>query len=331
MPKTPQHFNIMIVAQRGRLEYEACVFAASLRQKSPGFQGRFIVAEPQSGDRWDFNPGISDPAVRSLLLNHGAEIVPFENVHFGQSYPNGNKIEALKTLPAGEPFVFFDTDTLITDELTDVPFDFDRPSASNKVTNTWPAVELYGPTVRETWRSLYRKFDLDFRASQNKGEVKGHWKRYLYFNAGYFYYKCPQIFGDKFLDYAVQIRDDAPEELVCQTLDPWLDQVALPLVIHALGGGRDTLDPGFLDGKTTCHYRFLPLLYARESDKVIQTLEEVLAPNPIKKVVKGYDPIKRMVFQKRGHKARALFDQNDLPRKEGYMRKILKENKLWLR
>ena len=42
-------------------------------------------------------------------------------------------------------------------------------------------------------------------------------------------------------------RDDAPPELVCQSLDPWLDQVALPLVIHALGGGRETIPAGYLE------------------------------------------------------------------------------------
>ena len=39
--------------------------------------------------------------------------------------------------------MFFDTDTLILDELMDVPFAFDRPSASNKVEGTWPEIELY--------------------------------------------------------------------------------------------------------------------------------------------------------------------------------------------
>jgi hypothetical protein len=46
-----------------------------------------------------------------------------------------------------------------------------------------------------------------------------------------------------------------------------LDQVALPLVIHGLGGGRDALPSGFLDGTHSCHYRLMPLLFARESPK----------------------------------------------------------------
>ena len=92
--------------------------------------------------------------------------------------------------------------------------------------------------------------------------------------------------------------------------------MALPFVIHALGGGRDTLPDGLLDGAVTCHYRLLPLLYARESDHAVAVLEHVTAPNKVKKVLKNYDPIKRMIYQGRGIKARALFDWANMPRKE---------------
>jgi len=121
------------------------------------------------------------------------------------------------------------------------------------------------------------------------------------------------------------------DELACQAIYPWLDQIVLPLVIHGLGGGRDALPTGYLDGSISCHYRLMPLLYARESDAVMQVLEEVSAPNKIKKVLKQYDPFKRMIYQNRGHKARALFDRNHLPRKEQAIRNTLKKNGYWLR
>jgi hypothetical protein len=88
------------------------------------------------------------------------------------------------------------------------------------------------------------------------------------------------VFGSRFLEIARGIRDDPPPELVCQSLDPWLDQVALPLVIHDLGGGRDALAPGWLDGSHSCHYRLLPLLYAREADRGGRCPGTVAAPQP---------------------------------------------------
>ncbi|MCZ4350993.1 hypothetical protein O4H61_00550 [Roseovarius aestuarii] len=325
------NFNVMIIAQGGRLQYEAVLFCASLRANCPDFAGRLIIAEPQPGPLWQNDPRIRGDETRELLHSFDAEIVPFENRHFGQSYAYGNKIEALSILPAGEPFVFFDTDTLITGDLTQVPFDFDRPSASLRREGTWPQPELYGPGYADTWKSLYDKFGLEFETSLDLSQPDEYWKRYLYFNAGFFYYKCPQEFGQRFLDYALAIRDDAPPELVCQELDPWLDQVALPLVIHALGGGRDTLPSGYLDGDVSCHYRLLPLLYARESDRVVEVLHDITAPNRVKKVLKEYDPIKRMIYQGRGMKVRDLFDQNDLPRREQAIRNKIKRNGFWMR
>jgi hypothetical protein len=234
-------------------------------------------------------------------------------------------------LPEGEPFVFFDSDTLILGDLTEVPFDFDRPSASRRVEGTWPRIELYGPGYTATWKALYDRFGIDFESSLDPTQPDEYWRRYLYFNAGFFFYRCPRVFGTRLLEIARTIHDDPPPELVCQSLDPWLDQVALPLVIHELGGSRDALEPGWLDGSHSCHYRVLPMLYAREADGVVEVLETVTAPNRIKKVLKGYEPMKRMVFQGKGAKARALFDREDLPRKEQAIRNTLKREKLWLR
>ncbi len=326
-----QVFNVVVAGQNGRLMYEAALFAASLRAKSPKFAGKLYVAEPAPGPRWEKDPRIGNPDVRALLEDLGAEILPFETPVFGEPYAYGNKIELLSSLPADEPFVFFDTDTLIMDELSTVPFDFDRPSASLRVEGTWPIPPLYGPQYTGIWKALYDRFELDFESSLDLSQPDEYWRRYLYFNAGFFYYRCPKVFGDLFLEYARSVSDNPPDELACQAIYPWLDQIVLPLVIHGLGGGRDALPNGYLDGSVSCHYRLMPLLYARESDAVVQVLEEVSAPNKIKKVLKQYDPFKRMIYQNRGHKARALFDQAHLPRKEQAIRNTLKKNGYWLR
>lgn len=329
--KQTSPYNIMVVGQGGRLQYEAIIFAASFRAHSPDFSGRLIVAEPQPGPLWKNDPRIRGDDTREILARFEVEIIPFENKHFGQPYPYGNKIEALFALPKGEPFVFFDTDTIFTGDISRVPFDFTRPSASLRREGTWPQLELYGPGYTAIWKSLYDKFDLEFESSLDTSWPEEYWQRYLYFNAGYFFYKCPHEFGARFLEYALAIRDTPPPELVVQEMDPWLDQIALPLVIHALGGGKHTIPEGLLDGDVTCHYRVLPLLYARETDRVVEVLEEVTAPNWIKKVLKKYDPMKRMIYQGRGHKVRALFDRENLPRKERAIRNTIKRNGFWMR
>ena len=114
-------------------------------------------------------------------------------------------------------------------------------------------------------------------------------------------------------------------------MNPWLDQVALPLVIHALGGTRPGPELAGMDGDLTCHYRTLPLLYARESDLAVQVLEEVSGQNTVKKVVKDYEPFRRMIYQGKGEAARALFDRANLPVREQAIRNALKREGLWLR
>ena len=329
-PKT-QSFNIMMVGQGGRLQFEALLQVATLRHTNPDFKGRVIIAEPQNNHRWDADPRMANNDVREALVALGAEIVPFENQIFGCGYPYGNKIEALQVLPEGEPFLFLDTDTLITGDLSKVPFDFDRPTASMKRENTWPQQELYGPGYNQIWGSLYHKFGLDFESSLDTSYPDEYWRRYLYFNAGFFYFRCPKEFGDRFLEYARLIRDEPPEELVCQEMKPWLDQVALPLTIHSFGGGRVPEVSDMMDHEVTCHYRVLPLLYARERDEVVRILEEAAAPNKLKKVLKQYEPIRRMVYQRKGHKVREMFDREKLPRREQAIRNQIKRAKLWMR
>ncbi|HBU16754.1 MAG TPA: hypothetical protein DEF16_19765 [Gemmobacter sp.] len=325
-----QNFNLLAVVQSGRLAAEAVVLAASLRHTSPGFAGRLILAEPQPGPLWPDDPRLTDPATRALLADLGAEILPFDSRAFGAAYPYGNKIEALGILPDA-PFLFLDTDTLITGDLSQIPFDFSKPSASMRREGTWPQTELYGPGYSAIWQSLYTRFGLDFASSLDLSQPDEYWRRYLYFNAGWFFHHSPRTFGTRFLQMARSIHDDPPKELDLQVLDPWLDQIALPLVIHSLGGGRPGPALAGLDGDVTCHYRSLSLLYARESDRAVEVLEAVCAPRKVKQVLKEHEPYRKLVYQGKGHKARALFDRANLPRKEQAIRNQLKKNGFWFR
>lgn len=333
MPKTPparQSFNIVAVAQAGRLQYEAVLLAASLRRFDPDFPGRLFLAEPQPGPLWPQDPRVPPGALRDLLESMGATFLPFESRAFGSSYPHGNKIEALAALP-DEPFLFLDTDTLITAAFDQVRFDFDRPSASMRRQGTWPQIELYGPGFAEIWGALYRRFGLDMVPTLDLSQPEEYWQRYMYFNAGWFFHRSPQAFGSRYLDWAVEIRDNPPPELVLQEMNPWLDQVVLPLVLHSFGGGRPGPALAGLDGVVTCHYRFLPLLYACETDAVVEALEDVAARKEVRKVLRDYEPVRRMVYQGKGRKVRAMFDRSDLPRRDHVIRNAIKREGLWLR
>ena len=324
-------FNILCIGQSGRLQYEAVLLAASLRLKSPSFAGRLLIATPRPGPLWaGQNPQITDPATLDLLADLGAEIIPFDSRAFGAAYPHGNKIEALAHIP-DEPFLFLDTDTIITGDISTLTPDFSRPTASMKREGTWPQIELYGPDYDEIWGALYRRFGLDFASSLDPSQPDGYWQRYLYFNAGWFLHESPRRFGDLFLRFATEIARDPGPELACQSLDPWLDQIALPLVIHALGGGRPTPDLAGLDGALTCHWRILPLFFARESDEAVATMLDIAADARVKSILIAYPPFKKMLYKGQGLEVRALFDRASLPRKEQAIRNAIKRVGLWVR
>ncbi len=319
-----QTFDIAIVAQAGRLTYEAVLFAASLRYSAPNFSGRLLVGEPKPGPLWPKDPRIDDTEARELLKRLGATIVPFDCHHFGAGYPNGNKVEMLAALEPDRPFIFFDSDTMITGPIERVPFDFDRPSASMAREDTWPKPPLYGPGYADIWRAVYDRFGVAFEPTLDLSEPEGYWKRYMYFNAGWFFYRCAPTFAEAMIHKMVSLRDVPMPELVCQAIYPWLDQIALPVTIAELGGGRPCPDLGGLDGDISLHWRALPLLYARASDDTLALLAEIVAPNRIKKVLKTYEPFRRMVFQNRGRRVRGLFDQNRLPTQEKFLRNRIK-------
>ncbi|MEI6097689.1 MAG: hypothetical protein WCS20_05185 [Alphaproteobacteria bacterium] len=140
------------------------LLAASFRSFNPAFQGKLFVAEPQPSPLWPEDPRITSTAIRSLLTDLGASFLPFENRAFGAGYPYGNNIEALAALP-DEPFVFLDSDTLITGSFDDLGFDFARPTASMRRKATWPVLGLYGPGHTPIWASRYANFGLDTAGS----------------------------------------------------------------------------------------------------------------------------------------------------------------------
>lgn len=330
MSQAPNPFNIIAVAQEGRLGYEALLLLASLRASSPQFAGRVLLAEPMPGRLWKGDPRIPAGPLRDKLLDLGAEFVPFESREFGAPYAIGNKMECLTAMPDA-PFLFLDTDTLITGDLANVAFDFNRPTASMRREGTWPDIQLYGPSYYETWKSLYDLMGLDITPTIDTSQPEEYWQRYMYFNAGWFCGASAQQFGARFLDYACKIRDQTPRAVVVQELYPWLDQIALPLVIHSLGGGRPPLGMAGMDGDVSCHYRLLPLLYARESDRVVEMLETIALRPDLRPILRDHGPIRQMVYQNKGRKARAMFDRADLPRREQAIRKALKDQGLWMR
>lgn len=318
--------NILIVAQDGRLQYEALLFAASLRHFPQNAGLRLFVAEPQPGPLWLEDPRMTRPAIRRELRALGAEIVPLHNKVWGARYPEGNKIEALALLPAGEPFAFFDTDTLVTGPLTDL--DAGRPTASGRVEPTWPRTRLYGPGFAEIWGALYGRFGLDMTSMLDLRHGPDDWRRYPYFCAGWFMGPCPQAFGARMTDYATALESDPPSQIATQALYPWLDQIVLPLVVASLGGARP--DCG-LDRTLSVHYRALPVLYATGTDQAVSVLEACARKPHLWDIFNQYVSFRRMVFKEEGVALRGQFAGQPRALTYGALVRAIRQTGHWVR
>lgn len=325
-----REFDVLIVAQGGGIDRQAAILAASLRRNAPGFRGRLIVAEPQPEGAWCSTDPRMSPEARAALDAFGAEIRPLVARDFGRSYPHGNKIEALSLLDPGRPFLFLDSDTLVLGEIGAVPFDFSRPSASMRREGSWPQPPAYRQTYDSIWRSLYDRFGLEMEGSLDLSQPDEHWERFLYFNAGWFFGADGPEFGRRFRDWAVAVRDDPGEALACQSLDPWLDQVVLPLVIHSFGGGRPGPELAGLDGEVTWHYRNLPLLYARAPQRAIDEFEAIAALPEMAPLLSGWRPAERLIGDGTGRRRiRPMFADYPPFAPERGIRKRLKQAELW--
>lgn len=319
--------NILIVAQDGRLQYEALLLAASLRHFPANRDLQLFVAEPQAGPLWPDDPRLTRPAIRRELRALGAQIVPLHNRYWGARYPNANKIEALALLPEDEPFLFLDTDTLITGDLSGL--DCARPTASVRVEPTWPRISLYGPEHAQIWGALYDLAGLEMPNHLDPRFAADDWRRYPYYNAGWFMGPCPTQFGARYLKLALRIEADPPPVIATQALYPWLDQIALPLVIAGLKGGR--LDGVGLDHDLSLHYRALPVIYASAPDQTVELLETVTGAPHLWDIFNQYAAFRRMVFKGEGRALRAKMDQTALPWTYGALQRDIRALGHWVR
>ncbi|MEM8870160.1 MAG: hypothetical protein AAF848_04595 [Pseudomonadota bacterium] len=263
---TVMPMNIAIIAQNGRLGYEALLFAASL-QKFNGHNDdiKLYVCTPIHNQLWHEDPDIRETDIAGRLEALGAEVVPFENATFGAEYPHSNKIYALEALPPKENFVFFDTDVLIKGDLGSVDADFAVPTGGYEVP-VWPIMSKSSNTRSEIWGALYDRFDIPTKGWWRDTEDPDSTDRFPYFNGGCFYYRCPTVFANAFRHIAHSIERDPPAALEGQRLFPFLDQIALALTIGFLNGdARGPKDIG-LFAPVAFHYFSKPRLFIKPQD-----------------------------------------------------------------
>lgn len=234
---------------------------------------KLIVCTPEDGPEWNGPVDIRGGEIAAELVDLGAEIRGFRNARFGSRYPHSNKIYALSALPPREPFLFLDTDFVITGDLSRLSFDFDRPSMYAGRA-TWPSVENNSIERDRIWESLYRKFGLTTEGWIREHQPPGALKRYPYFNAARFYYRRADVVFDSYRRVAEAIEDAPPPELEGQTLYPWLDQISLPIVMRSLNADKRHYNMDYFLNPVAHHYHVVVTLFLdRHREKLLMARE----------------------------------------------------------
>lgn len=208
--------SVSFVCEPGRLEAQAVVLAASLREWHPDLE--LVAAAPRAP---------ADVTSR-VLSDLRVRIEPIVNP-VAEDYPIGHKVAALGAgLPRGLR-LFLDTDTLCVRPL-DWQVVRTHPFAAKSAD-----MATFGDTP--TWQRLYQRFGLALppqRMVASVSEVLMH----PYFNAG--------------MIATTEAAGLAPEwARICRAIDamedinprrPWLDQIALPIAVARLGLAWRSLD-----------------------------------------------------------------------------------------
>ncbi|MGN2242005.1 sulfotransferase [Frateuria sp. GZRR33] len=200
--------SVCFVCEPGRLEMQALLLAASLREDHPDLV--LVAATPRE----------LPPATAEGLARLGVSCVPIRNP-LAADYPIGNKVAALG---AGEPRglrVFLDSDMLCMRALEWGPLRSHAMAAKPADLATFNDAAM--------WERLYGRFDLDAPRARTVTTVSLE-LTFPYFNAGL-------VASTRAVELARQweriARDiDAMDDI--HPRRPWLDQIALPLAAAAL-------------------------------------------------------------------------------------------------
>ena len=228
------------------------------------------------------------------------------------------------SLPPSEPFLFLDSDIILTGRIEPRHFDFVRPGLTPAMPN-WPIPKRSNCTIAEIWESLYRYFDLDPSGYFDRSLGANTHQCYPYYQGNVIYSANAGRFGSLMLDMAKRLWAEQPEPVRRQKLTPWLDQIVLPLVLAGLGIARKAQpDPC---REIIMHYQY-PLFLAVRNVEAMKCFEE-LRKDPVLESVLQHDEGFRYYMSAEGKEFAAKmyseFLKSPMRGKKGAFKELMRE------
>jgi len=248
--------SIKFVCQMGELEMKAALLAASLSRFTQN-NVELVAGLPENRP---------NSLTQDFLASLGVRLVPIDNP-FGDDYPIANKISCLGIPTDREHSVFLDSDILC---LRDIDFmGRFRGQFSAKLADCFTA-DLSDFALIQDHFGMPRE-TTGFHATFSGQEMP------LYFNAGVVHCRDHRSFAAEWMRLAIEV-----DRLPLKIPRPWLDQLALPIVVARLG-----LEVSFLNeqlnyplnlrlvtGEDTvlCHYHDFETLAQDRASAVLEDL-----------------------------------------------------------
>ncbi len=253
-----------VIQNDGKMLAQGLLFAASLRKHGNDKFDVFLCC-PKNSDKWSMDVEVTDPEVLSYFEKIGVKVNFFDNAAFGSAYPHSNKAYAFATLPASQPFIFFDTDYLFLDDLSDLDFNFDNPDFI-RGPRSWPPLNRSQHSLDEIWGDIYAALGVDTAVVYRQEHKINDWERYTYFNASLIYFKDPQQFSAIYLDNMKKIWALDTLKIPHRFLYPQLDQIVLPATLAMLGIKPKIYRFQHKRRLRWLHYHDFPFLYYYRKD-----------------------------------------------------------------
>lgn len=208
--------TMVFVVHAGELEIKSAVLAASLRKRF-GFSMDIIAACPSGKADW----GVPSDASRRLYERLGIPLLPMDSP-FGPEYPIGNKFSALALGPAVGHTLFLDSDMICVDAFeADMLCRFD---AALK-----PADMALVAKQNDYWQRIYAHAGSALPGDRVVTTCSGE-AMPAYYNAGFILVRDARRFAEVWYRLAERVHTDP---LITNKM-PWLDQLTLPVALHAL-------------------------------------------------------------------------------------------------
>lgn len=306
----------------GASMFEVLITCACVAHDDDVVQNLTVFAQKQSaGDPTVFQ------SISKLIQGFGAGINADGLNGFGNDLWTSLPLLGLRHVKDG-PFVAMDPGTLVFQKNA---FDLGTNFASTAVMPQWPEEHLYGPEKSVVWQSVFEFASADLAGQLDTNYHAKSWKHWPHLDGKIVTGSDAAAFAKAYADFSKELLNAPPEAIETQEIRSQLRRIALPVVMAKLGAGPQDYGDAVARFDGVFPANRLAYIYAAAPEAAIDHLEASVAPNPIKKVLKLYEPAKRLIYQGKGRDIRKRFynPNGQDPRK--LMKRLKRNTKFWVR